>query len=174
MSSTKTVKFEIIDQADDLYTVMHSIIEAHHPHLTEAKIALAWKLDWQPGSDGHLTLGMCKKASDLDRLLHDFDFVILLNRDYWGEFSPAQQKAILDHELAHAAVTLDDKGKPKKTDDGRLVYRIRKHDLEEFREIVERHGLYRADLEEFARSIQKARDTPLFGEHVAGKIGEAV
>lgn len=172
--STKVIKFEIIDQADPLYATMRAIIEAHHLHLLEARIVLAWKHDWQPASDGTITLGKCKKAADLDRLLHDYDFVILLNSLFWDEFTPAQQRAILDHEITHAAVTLDDQGKPKQTEDGRLVYRVRKHDLEEFREIVERHGLYRADLEAFAQSLQKARDNPLFADKpVAGKIGQA-
>jgi hypothetical protein len=175
-SKPKKLKYELISAGDPLYAVLRSILDAHHPHLAEARVALGWRLEWQADRDGRVTLGMCRKASDLDRLLHDY--VILLNRELWDDLTPKQQRAVIDHEATHAAVATGKDGKPRVTDDGRTVYRIRKHDLEEFRGIVERYGEYKADIEEFAAAIQRARQAPLFdGEQapsVAGKIGEAV
>jgi hypothetical protein len=170
MSKPKELKFEIINRPDPLYRSLDDLVEKHHAHLAEAKIALAWKIDWQPNTDGQVTLGMCKKASDLDRLFHDFDFIILLNREYWPSFTAGQQLAILDHELSHADVKRGDDGEVQRDDQDRTVYRCRKHDLEEFRDVVTRHGLYRTDLEDFARAIEQAKKTPLFGP-VAGQVG---
>jgi hypothetical protein len=53
---------------------------------------------------------------------------------------------------------------PKEDPDGRKLYRIRKHDIEEFQAIVVRHGLYKQDLEAFAKEAVKALQSPLFPE----------
>lgn len=176
MSKPKKIKYELLDRTDALYDVLHSVLADHHAHLADARIALGWRLDWRADRDGRVTLGMCRKASDLDRLLHDYDFVILLNRELWDDLSPQQQRAVIDHEATHCAVVLDKDSKPKRDDNGRTVYRIRKHSIEEFHEIVERYGTYKADIEEFAAAIQRAKQVPLFAEQqsVAGKIGEAI
>lgn len=145
------------------YRIMEELIPAHHDHLAEAKIAIAWNLSWKADVDLHLTLGKCKKSSDLDRELHDYDFVILLNQQVWNtaEFTERHRRALIDHELCHAAVALDDNDDMKRDAAGRIIYRIRKHDVEEFAEIIQRNGLWKSDLEAFAKTcIQKAK-TPL-------------
>src|SRR5437867_1677493 len=59
-----------------LYPLLTELVSQHHEELKEARIALAWNLSWQPDADGRVTLGKCKKASELDRELADYDFVI--------------------------------------------------------------------------------------------------
>ena len=94
----------------------------------------------------------CKKASDLDRDLHQFDFIIILNRETWEAFSEEQRAALLDHELCHAEVKYND-GQVEFDDRGRIVYRIRKHDIEEFSEVVSRNGIWKNDLIAFAEAM---------------------
>mgnify|MGYP001601445371 CR=1 FL=1 len=38
---------------------------------------------------------------------------------------------------------------------GRQIYRIRKHDLEEFADVVERYGTYKRDLELFPMALRR-------------------
>jgi hypothetical protein len=143
------------------YQIMAELIPAHHAHLAEARIALAWRYGWVEDADGHLRLGQAKKASDLDFTLHNYDFVIILNFDAWNaaDFSMEQMRALLDHELCHCQISQDEDGEEKRDTAGRPVWRIRKHDIEEFTEIVDRHGLWRKDLEQFARvAMEKAKD----------------
>src|SRR4051812_39232899 len=68
-----------------MYDRLYQLIADHHEDLdrTNVRIALAWCTSWKPDADGRLTLGKCKKATDLDRELAPYDFVILLNRDFW-------------------------------------------------------------------------------------------
>lgn len=141
------------------YRIMRELIEAHHPQLAEAKIAIAWRFRWRSDADGRIKLGQCKKGSDLDRELHGHDFVILLNHELWNtsRFTEAQMRALLDHELCHAEVTKDSNGEPKVDDRGRKCYRIRKHDVEEFREIVARHGEWKSDIEAFVQAAQSSK-----------------
>lgn len=166
MSKPKKLAYQIISTNDEpeLYALMEELIDEFHDHLIGAKIALAWCHSWKPDPDGILTLGKCKKAADLDRQLHNRDFVILLNHAVWtvAEFTDEQKRALLDHELCHADIALDSEGESQVTADGRTVYRIKKHDLEEFQCIVERHGCWKKHIEEFARAALERGRSPLF------------
>jgi hypothetical protein len=140
--------------------VRFTVLAEHHDELanTNVRVALAWNTAWKRDVDGRVTLGKCKKASDLDRVLYAFDFVIILRPDFWHhpKANDIQRRALLDHELMHAAVKYDDDGEPVTDSRGRTVYRIRKHDLEEFRDIVVRYGCYKSDIEAFASALLRA------------------
>ena len=158
------------------YERMDKLIDQHHPHLKDAKIALAWMYGKKEDTDGRLVLGRAKKGSDLDRELNEFDFVIMLNHEAWnmGSFTEEQQLALLDHELCHCQVSIDTSGELKKDEKGRIVYRSRKHDVEEFSEIVARHGMWKRDLEQFAQSEMKFNDSkrPLLNGLENGEDGK--
>jgi hypothetical protein len=161
----KPIAYELIPRQSDLgrglYARLDGILERHHEDLWNhgARIALAWAKAWKPDVDGRWILGKCKKATDLDRELAPFDFVILLNREFWQNprVTDVQRDALLDHECCHGAIVRDQRGEPREDEAGRVVFRIRKHDVEEFRDVVARHGLYKADLVDFARGLAEAQ-----------------
>lgn len=146
-----------------VYEIVESLVEKHHTHLADAAIAIAWRFGWKANADGRVTLGQVKKGSDLDRELHGFDFVILLNHEAvnGGTLKQPQLKALIDHELCHCQVSRDQNGGVKTDENGRTVYRIRKHDIEEFQEIVARHGLWKDELEAFVAAVREKKDRPL-------------
>ena len=156
-AGTKKVNQEIIKRLNDqeevnvVYQLMDELNRAYHPELVEAKIALAWLYDVKPDRDGHMTLGWARKESDLHRQLHGYDIIIGLNYDWWhdNQVSDSQRKALLDHELCHVKPVVDDDGSVRLDDLGNTVWYIRKHDLEEFGEVVRRHGMYKQNLETF-------------------------
>lgn len=171
----KKINYELIPETDgpnhdhrpEPYRLMDDIREEHHEHLSDAKIALAWRKALNADVDGHLVLGKCVKSSDLQRELVDYDFVILLNWEVWHdpEFTMDMKDALLDHELCHAEVSRDkETGEDKFDERGRRVWRTRKHDIEEFTEIVQRHGCYKRDLEKFAEALLKKKQPNLFKE----------
>ncbi len=164
-----------------MYELLHMLVDAHHEHLTHAKIALAFNRTWNSDTDGRITLGKCKKVSQLDRELHPYDFVIIVSEDFWinPQVTPKQRQALLDHELMHAGVRLDADGDPKLDAKGRILYRIRKHDLEEFRDIGSRYGCWKGDLEEMYKALREQKDRPLLLEVEAPpaeleRIGDAI
>lgn len=175
----KKIAYELIPESGDfgeaLYARLTKLVLTHHEDISDARIALAWCDAWKPDADGRMTLGMCRRASDLDRQLHDYDFIILLNRGFWTALSVTneQRDALLDHELCHAAVRIDkETGDPARDEKGRILYRIRKHDLEEFACIAERHGVWKKDLEFFARSLARnVQGRFTFSEKVDKKNG---
>lgn len=167
----KRVNYKLIGPATDagraMYPMVNRLIEQHHSELTNARIALAWSLAWKPDVDGIVKLGKCKKASDLDRELAAYDFVIVLRQEFYQDATVTddQRKALLDHEITHATVRLDKDGEPMRDERGRVVYRTRKHDVEEFSEIVARHGIWKRDLERMASAMRRPKqlnllDTP--------------
>lgn len=157
----KTVNYELILRESivghPMYALLDELVETHHEELTEARIALAWNLSWKPDVDGRITIGKCVKASDLDRELALYDFTILLLKGLWcdSRTTDRQRRALLDHELHHCAVKYDKAGEPVIDERGRRVYRLRRHDLEEFTAVVARHGLYKRDLEQFADACRQ-------------------
>lgn len=156
------------------YRLLAEIRGKEHGHLAEAKIGLAWRLGWRADADGRMTLGQCRKRGDLDRELDGFDFIILLNKEAWERLNEKQKRALIDHELCHASIVIDSDGSPKKNDRDRLVTRIKKHNCEEFRDVVERHGLWKQDLEAFATAAINDAQRPLIGESekAEAKVGE--
>jgi predicted metallopeptidase len=72
-------------------------------------------------------------------------FVIELVKKVWELLDKKAKTALLDHELEHCWVK----------DDGSLV--IVPHDLEEFNNIVRRHGLWRVDIETFLAAAEGQR-----------------
>lgn len=145
-----------------MYALMEDLVEKYHEDLREARIGLAWCTSWRPDVDGRVTIGKCRKASDLDRELQAFDFIILLSKSYWLSLDVTNEsrRALLDHELSHAAVKYDDKGEPVYDERGRKVYRTRRHDIEEFTGVVRRHGIYKRDLEQFAQALRRDASKP--------------
>ena len=163
-ATAKAVAYELLSPSSEMgrpiYEQLYALIDEHHDALSKAnvRIAIAWSLQWKPDADGRTKLGECKKASDLDRELAPYDFVILLNREFWlnGKVTKGMRAAVLDHEICHAAVAYDDNGEPKTDERGRTVFRVRKHDIEEFNDVIARHGCYRHEIEEFAAAIERA------------------
>lgn len=88
----------------------------------------------------------------------------VLNKEFWDQFDDEKRLALMDHELCHAAAALDSEYAQKYDERGRRVWRVRKHDIEEFRDVVKRHGCYKSDLEEFAKALRDAKKNPLFAK----------
>jgi hypothetical protein len=168
MGKPKKIAFQLI-LPDDVsiidrpHELLSEVRAENHFDTAKARIALAWKKGSKANCDGHIVLGFLMRATDLQRELVDYDFVIVLNKEVWEdpEFTTAQKRALLDHEMCHAARACDGDGEPSIDTKGRPVWRTRGHDIEEFEEIVARHGCYKRDLERFAQTIIRRKNSPL-------------
>lgn len=147
------MEYELNEQAcfmgDDL-------VKTYHSRLNGIRIAYLFKQKPEPKTEKvqrvrkplrqgkRVTLAKAslipKKYTEL--LALDYKFVIEFDRERWDELTLPQQEALVDHELCHCGNDADG------------CY-LRHHDLEEFREIVERHGFWKDDIRQFAESIEK-------------------
>jgi len=163
--TVRVIKEKHAGETTEPHRILQDILRKHHGHLDGVKIGLAWRSGWRSDADGHMKIGQCRKSSDLDREMYSgFDFVILLNEEAWPRLNEKQKLAVIDHELCHAALSMDANGEPKYNDRDRLCCRIKKHDVEEFRCIVERHGLYTQDLVDVVKAAISDAKRPLLAE----------
>lgn len=132
--------------------IAEELIAECHPHLKEANILYLFTNQKRKRCD-KVVLGTAQKLSALQRYLSgangatECDFIILFGRREWADLDDAQRRALVDHELCHCV-------RVKYDDDGDPVWGLRAHDVEEFREVIERHGLWKSDLKEFAPALQ--------------------
>lgn len=131
-----------MEASKDVVNLAQELIAAYHEELLDARIGLLFRSE-APTANGKARLGAASKVSDRWKplLQQELDFIIWLAWDRWKGMSPQQRRALLDHELCHCRMV---KGESK----------LRGHDVEEFTEIIERHGLWKGDLEEMAAAIQ--------------------
>jgi hypothetical protein len=164
----KTVNYELIPETNskqnEPYRLLDEVRKQWHGETISAKVALAWRNHTAADQDGRLVLGKCIRVTDLNKEFAAYDFIIVLNREVWGDIRFAREKktALLDHEMCHAAGAFDEDGEPIRDDRNRRVWRSRKHDIEEFRDVVARHGCYKKDLEDFAQALLEKQASPLF------------
>lgn len=125
--------------AAEVEEIARKLIAEHHPHLASAKIAYLMA-DKLPPVRGRPRGGMAAKASERERALHGYDFVITINREVWRELTPAQREALVDHELSHCGLSVTG------------CWTILPHDLEEFAGVVKRHGLWSEDVRAFGKA----------------------
>lgn len=160
--------------AVEAYELLDELLTHFHAPLEGARIEIAWLRNVKADADGRLRLGKPIKSADLPRQLHGVDWIVALNRQAMGMFNSAQRRALIDHELCHVDLARNAKTGETRTDAlGRTVMRVRKHDIEEFREVVRRHGLYTDDLKQFYENIVESEKAPLFAHGKGTKTAPA-
>ena len=74
--------------------------------------------------------GECKKVPPLYKIFCPYDFLIIIYEENCAGFTDEQMEILLWHELLH--IGIDDKGN---------AY-LKDHDVEDFDEIIRKHGLH--------------------------------
>jgi len=162
--------------AHEVRALARGIIGEHHAHLIEAEILFIFTDQRRKRCD-RVRLGSAAKLTALQRFLSSgmdsvesgADFVILIDENEWIRLTAAARQALIDHELCHCAVFVkepderpavwrrikvgEDKG------DFEWRYGLRGHDIEEFGEVLYRHGFWKPSAPERA-----------FGEIVAMQL----
>ena len=167
----KRVNFLLIPEQDgqgkipEPYQILQEVRKLHHGDTLQARIAMAWRLRTKADQGGHIVLGKCVKVSDLQREFADYDFIIVLNKEFWEEptVTKAQRIALVDHEMMHCAPTYNgETGEHEVDERGRYLFRTRSHDVGEFIDIIRRNGIWKHDLLEFAKVLQEKKKAPMF------------
>lgn len=101
--------------------------------------------------------GKARKVTEAMRAAGvDAYFLIEIASVFWNAASREKRVAMLDHELCHCQV--EEKTDKDGLNTGELVRKTKPHDVEEFHEIIRRHGAWNSDLTEVPRQLK------LFGE----------
>ncbi|HPD15830.1 MAG TPA: putative metallopeptidase [Planctomycetota bacterium] len=121
-----------------------------HQRLDGARIAWVFRSKAARHA-GKAVLGTSRKLSALHALLTlgpagdrgGFDLAVVLAKDLWDTLSVDKRRAIVDHELCHFDL------------DGEGGFLLRPHDLEDFVEVVQRHGLQWREQVAYAQACQQ-------------------
>lgn len=146
-------------RAREVERIAARLIQEHHENLNRPDVRVfAVFRDPVAKSKGRVVLGKARKISGLAASLFrlatrddlgdepvDF-FLIEIGHQTWQALDNRQRRALVDHELCHFDVDV-----PLDEYDDRVL-RTRGRDLEEFQAIVERHGLWKPDVEAFSRT----------------------
>lgn len=101
---------------------------------------------------GRRVLGKASKFSDRNKLLHKWDFMVIIDEQFWN-LCPDAREALLHHELMHCGVN-------KET--GKTT--MKAHDLEEFGATVRRYGAWLGDIKSFSSQLE------MFGESEKSEV----
>ncbi len=136
--------------AEEVQEIAAGLINGIHDRLAEARIIYLFRSgDWK--SKGKVVLGKASKVPEQWQYLTGLDLVVTINKVAWPALSARQRVALVDHELCHFEKDVDDGGDPK--------WLLVGHDVEEFTGVIQRHGLWSRDVENF---VSEARQLRLF------------
>lgn len=83
------------------------------------------------------------------------DYVMILDTQFWRQATPHQREALVFHELMHATIAEDRHGEKRFTAEGKPVWGIRGHDIEEFNLVARRYGRWLGDIEGFLAALRE-------------------
>lgn len=141
--------------APEVKKIATELIKQHHQHLADVKIEYIFSSKTAIKS-GKEIWGTMRKITSLPAYFAAEEddktggysepfFAMVISEQIWNDLPDAKKLALVDHELCHGGVETDSDGNPK--------LKIITHDLEEFSAVVQRHGLWRADVQDF---VEKA------------------
>lgn len=123
------------------------LVNKVHRHLVN--VSIGYLFVEKMGGEDHVDLAKASKTSGPLEYYSKHAFLVRVNWSMWKSMKPEQKVALIDHELCHFGV--------RDGDDGEKKYVMVHHDVEEFTAIVQRWGLWRADLKKMA-AVMSQRD----------------
>lgn len=146
-------------------SLMRKVIDEHHDHLQHAIIGVIFR-DTPAKSKGKTVLAKAKTIPAWLRAYSYFenmDFLIEIAEEIWRDLSRDQQEALIDHELCHCKIDMENE-RPF----------IVGHDIEEFKEVIDRHGFWNSDLLGATKTMERAIQSEFSGFRDAKINGEVV
>lgn len=121
--------------SDDLAVLGEDLIRAEKSlrWIAQADIRIGFMVsDKEKKKGGKAVLGDCRLVPEPWSAFCPFDFLITVYLPNTMGMTDRQLQILLHHELLHVGM---------RERDGEPVYRVNPHDIEEFREIIDRYGI---------------------------------
>ena len=131
----------------DVLNLVQRVMGKYHPDLTKAGVTVDCVYAADPDGPalklhGYACAAVIKKISYKQRVAGRADAEITLDKDHWDDCTEPQKEALVDHELTHLVLVLDQNNRPKLDGADRPRFKMRLHDWElgGFGEVARRHG----------------------------------
>lgn len=138
-----------------------------HQHLVDNEIDVDWLMrNFEKIKGGREVLGSVHEPTCQGELAPMFEwmverlfgrlprFLVILDAEYWAAATDLQREILIFHELAHIRQKVDKYGAPRFDKDGRPVYGLSGHDVEEFTSVVARYGAHNDDIATFLNAAR--------------------
>lgn len=122
-----------------------NLISNYHSDLVSARIKYICR-NKAAKKGGKPVPGNIYKMAGKYTYLTDCDYVMEIALEVWNDFSQSQRLALTDHLLARCFGIEDEKT-------GEMRWKIRPPEVQEFSEIVERHGQWNESLVEIFQKV---------------------
>lgn len=131
--------------AEDYAEMANDIIREKRPDILEAGITVGFLSCSKEKRKGktHAVLGECRKVSGWQEVFCPYDFLIIIYDLNCEGLTDDQMKILIWHELEH--IGIDEHGD----------HFVKPHDIEDFRDIIDAHGLDWADKENVPRGTME-------------------
>ncbi len=129
---------------EELLRIAQEVIDAWHPELKRARIGFVFKSE-AGTHKGHMVLADVGAIPARMKIHLELDYIVSVAFDVWNRFDDKKRRALLDHEFCHCY---------RNSNTGEWT--TRDHDVQEFVEVVQRHGLWTNSLTEMDQAIRQA------------------
>lgn len=136
---------EYIDGTEIKRVAEKEVLPRWHDHLRKPHILYLFQ-DKLPPNKGRAVMAKIRKATATERFIGQYHLVLVVSEMVWRAIDENKRIALLDHEFCHVQY-----------DDDKMTYRLVGHDLEEFRDVVRRHGAWFADIEMFNEAVAESQ-----------------
>ena len=127
-------------EATSVESIAQGLIGNYHQELANARMMYVF-VDKASKKGGKELLGKAQKVAGVWEWAVEKDFIITVPYDRWNELTDNQKTALVDHLLERCTGEEDKNGEMKWT--------VREPDIQEFGNILQRHGAWHRDLEHF-------------------------
>lgn len=154
--------------APEVEKVAREIIRDHHDHLIANNVRVDFLFCSQTEKHGgKTTLGTARKHGGINAFLAlsaapDYDplvdgeefFTVTIWQQAWDDLLDEDgRRALVDHECCHLWSEEDEKADREPGDPPKIKLSITGHSIEEFNQVVARHGAWQPDLRAFLKAL---------------------
>ncbi len=147
---------------DEVRTMAENLATRFHRHLADAHISYLFREKGWKTACGKTILGKAAKRSEIDKLLsnREEDFIMIISKPDWDKMNARERESLIDHELCHMGAVA--------TNDGRLKWIVRQHDIGQFATILKRYDFERQKLGELIEN--PPQDEIIYGQPASRMI----
>lgn len=129
MAESRTINEHYAELGAELVRTEPLLAHIRDGHATIAYLGS----DYAKRSKGRTVYGECEKVADKNKWAIPADFLVVVYEPNCAGMDDEHLSRLLFHELLHVGIDVDDEGVEK--------HSVRPHDLEDFRECVDRWGV---------------------------------
>jgi len=152
-----------IRPAFDAQNLAVPLIDAHHEHLQQARILWLFTTSKRTRG-GHVTLGSASRSNPLQRFLSSgnesvqtgHDYIVLIDEGRWKRALATQRAALVDHLLCRM---VQREVANKRTGEITRSWGTVGPDIEEFSDVILRHGVWLPEQQVMAQAMREQGNT---------------